>query len=206
MTRRLLIGILIFSIFVALSYFVQKKAFTAFDFDTTVRLQDHISRRFDTILSAWSLFGSVEFLAIILLIFLVIKRNLGLLILLPISFIGIHIFEIFGKLFVRHLGPPFMFLRYNINFLFPSSYVEPGYSYPSGHAARSMFVTVILLYFLLKSKKIGKSTKAIVLALAVFFDLGMLISRVYLGEHWASDVMGGSVLGLALGFLTIAFF
>ena len=36
-----------FILFVFFSYLVHKDVFTQFDFDTTVRLQDMISRRFD---------------------------------------------------------------------------------------------------------------------------------------------------------------
>src|SRR5437868_5545694 len=38
---------ILFLFFIYFSYLVAKERFTRFDFDTTVRLQDHISRKFD---------------------------------------------------------------------------------------------------------------------------------------------------------------
>lgn len=62
------------------------------------------------------------------------------------------------------------------------------YPYPSGHMLRSviLFGAVYLLWP-------HRSLRAAVLALLV----GIAASRVYLGVHWTSDVIGGALLGAA---------
>lgn len=63
-------------------------------------------------------------------------------------------------------------------------------SYPSGHTAAA-FATVAVLALALR--------RWWVTSLAVAGALGISFSRIYLGHHYPSDVVGGAVLGLAVG-------
>lgn len=73
--------------------------------------------------------------------------------------------------------------------------VENSYSFPSGHSMMSMIFYGLIIYYIMKYMK-NKRLKNIFVPLlsAIIFLIG--ISRIYLGVHYATDVLCGWIIGL----------
>lgn len=70
-----------------------------------------------------------------------------------------------------------------------------GYSFPSGHSALAIVIYGVILYYIHKnsclSVRISKAVDALVLLLVILIG----ISRIYLGVHFFTDVVGGYISG-----------
>ncbi|MDX8432317.1 phosphatase PAP2 family protein [Mesorhizobium abyssinicae] len=77
---------------------------------------------------------------------------------------------------------------------------ETSLSFPSGHAMLSA-VTYLTLGSLAARFLPDRTTKIFVLCLAVLITVLVGTSRVYLGVHWPSDVLGGWCAGFAWAML-----
>ena len=69
------------------------------------------------------------------------------------------------------------------------------YAFPSGHATMSMVAYGFLAVMI--SRYLPATRRWLVYALAALLILFIALSRLYLGAHWLSDILGGLSLGLA---------
>lgn len=191
--------------FLLFTYIVKKDILKQFDFDYAVKIQDRIPEGFYGVLATVSIAAQAEvlFFALLVLSIILILRKKFLSFFILLFFVLGHFVELFGKLLLEQPRPPFMFYKHETIQVFPQWHTVPGSSYPSGHAFRSVFVFIVLGYLALKAKN------PLLRVLAVSF-LGswaglVILSKIWLGEHWPSDVLGGALLGAVFGFFSLLF-
>ena len=176
------IAILIFSF---LAYFVLEGKTGEFDSFiykiVTFNKTDFISDFYKFITN----FASGIMVGIISLVFLIIFKNkrYG-------GFIFLNVFNIFVLNFVLKL----LFMRdrpYELMII-----DEVGYSFPSGHAMAAFGFYGFIIY-LLWHFNLAKSAKIIFSVLLGALIILIGVSRIYLGVHYASDVLAGYMVSLA---------
>lgn len=69
-----------------------------------------------------------------------------------------------------------------------------GYSFPSGHSMASMIFYGFLVY--LSIRYVKHWSKYCIAGILGLLIIAIGISRIYLGVHYASDVLGGFIVGL----------
>ena len=74
---------------------------------------------------------------------------------------------------------------------------QGGYSFPSGHSMIALCICGLLIYFAVTRMK-NKTWKIVSCILLTIICLLVGISRIYVGVHYPSDVLGGYLLTLPL--------
>lgn len=192
-------------LFYTFSKLAKRGRFEQFDFDWMVKIQDRIPSSLNDTLALFSMTARFEIMVLALLVLVVLlmfhRKFLAFLLFLP--FTAGHIFEIYGKTVLDHPAPPMYFLRDRAVDFFPTWYSHPISSYPSGHSMRAVFLGVIVGFLIWSANKFKFGTKFAFLVLTTCYLSLVLLSRMVLGEHWPTDVIGGTLLGLSIGFLAL---
>ena len=113
------------------------------------------------------------------------RRGHGAASLAPLLLAGTVVVELALKLTTGHAPPGDETSRSFID-LVPT--LDTPSSFPSGHAARLTFLSAFAALL------VGRPRVTLAAAAFVAFTL---VARVYIGDHWPTDVIGGAALGLA---------
>lgn len=81
---------------------------------------------------------------------------------------------------------------------------ESGYSFPSGHTMVACIFYGFIIYLVNKSKYTRK-TKIIINSILTILILLIGVSRIYLGVHYATDVIGSYLIGISYLIIFIHF-
>ena len=79
---------------------------------------------------------------------------------------------------------------------------QGGLSFPSGHSMVTMTFYTTLAYLLAKNTK-NANKKRLIKIIAYVMIILMGISRIYLGVHWPTDVLGAYLIGYIFYYLSI---
>ena len=81
---------------------------------------------------------------------------------------------------------------------------QGGYSYPSGHSMITMCCYGYLFYYVYKYVK-NKYLRVFLLIILSILIISIPISRIYVGVHYFSDIIGGLLLGGCILFAVIKY-
>src|SRR3989304_3814765 len=179
------------TIFVWLTIFVMVDPQNSFDVSVTNFIHQFSNPVLDKIMIVISLPGEFPISGLVLIFFgaWLYRRyqNKGLL--LATTLTGFTLVSEAFKVWVSRPRPEI--------FLTEGYRLPSDFSFPSGHARFYILVLGLALLIALSEFKLRKERNRLVIAVLLAI-LSVGISRVYLGVHWATDVLGGYLLGLGL--------
>lgn len=95
------------------------------------------------------------------------------------------------KVVIKKERPPLVFYRGAVK---DQAHMAKSFSYPSGHSLRTTFLFFVLAMLANRSRLAEKGKAALRwICYGVIILIGF--SSIYIGAHWLSDVIGGTILG-----------
>ena len=174
-----------------LTTFVENHPISNFDLNVTAEIQEQRAWDFAPLMKFISVFGNpvIAFFSIIivsLIFFLSYRRRAAY---FTFAVIPPDLFNILIKMLIHRPRPPLDDAKVSYHFTETA--------FPSGHVVHYVVFFGFLLAVMILDKSISLVWRILVGIFSVFLIVTVSVSRVYLGAHWATDVIGGYLFGFA---------
>ena len=180
-----IICIISFLIFLFLGYLVLTKKDIYLDKCVYNFISPFIYNNLTSIIKYLTRIGSALIVISVTICALIFIKNKKYGLFMAIDLIAITIVQLIAKNIFSRTRPV------DINLI-----TETGYSFPSGHSLTAMAFYGLIIYFIYKSD-LRKRSKMIYIIMFLSFIVVIGLSRIYLGVHYFTDVLGGFTLSIS---------
>ena len=171
-------------LFSILAILVANGVTRSFDEQVLLWVNQHANDTFNAIFIALTELGGVYCIGVVsifLTVFLLVKKQYYKALFVTFTMGGIALFNIFLKTLFDRTRPD----------LWEHLVTETSFSFPSGHSSASAALAFVVVLLLWRTK-----WRTLSIILGVVYVLAIGLSRMYLGVHFPTDVLGGWLLGL----------
>ena len=174
---------------IGLTFFVLMNPISSFDISVTHEIQEIRIGHLTTVMEFISLFGdpAVAFFSIIIASLFFFRYHHKREAYFTIAVILPDLLNILTKILIHRPRPTLENAK--VVFKFAQT------AFPSGHVVHYVVFFGFLLTVMIVNKKIPRFWRLFIGISSVFLILTVPISRIYLGAHWATDVLGGYAFG-----------
>lgn len=128
--------------------------------------------------------GSATILILICIILYILLKDKKMALIIMLNLAIVYLLNVIIKMIIARPRPDMLRLVY-----------ETGYSFPSGHAMVATGFYGFLIYIANKKIKNKALRRCITILLTLLIFL-IGISRIYLGVHYATDIIGAFIIGI----------
>lgn len=182
--RRIILITISVVTFLVIVYFLTSNRIQAFDEKVYSFFQPMISNQTTVLFRIITATGGATFLVVFTVLLMVFRKEKITRIAIPLNLVLVTLINLVIKEIARRPRPVDIGLIQ-----------EMGFSFPSAHAMVNTAFYGFIIYLIYRNEQ-NKTKRNILCILFTLLILGICSSRIYLGVHYASDVLAGMCLSL----------